>query len=495
MWAALPCGGEEDRRRTTCGVLIFGLLGHQAGYPLLAYFELCTRLDASLYNTYHPSMSETLPQVSPETETRLDRARTWRRQQNDAIRLDDLALLCRGKIALAAVLAVRQKGVTTVADAAALVERAPDQVNAALNQLDLSLMYCRWIADGMDEIRVLLSKINFELVLTVRGAKVSSNPVFEQVFKDIIKTIEGRNGLLYAIGQIFEHQLQSQAPNTLALKLVSEVRVSVLEIKRLCWRLLHPFVYIITDIRIAGGLLIISVLTIPVWYFFGYHQMALTGTSPTTMVEADVSEFLRKYNQANQSLLSRVLGSVHYVFETALLLPSMFLLPATVLALVRRVLPAGRYYVLKRVEDELYSIGKILQKRLPNPPKGPTVVVGGKVMTGDQYRHYGQGSQGPHSSTNVYMGAWNDMKGNLDLQMLAGELKELRASLKAKSETTIEEDEAIAAVAGAERAAREGDGPGTLERLAKAGQWALKVATDISVKVAAEAITKAMGLK
>jgi hypothetical protein len=59
----------------------------------------------------------------------------------------------------------------------------------------------------------------------------------------------------------------------------------------------------------------------------------------------------------------------------------------------------------------------------------------------------------------------------------------------------VEEDEAIAAVGGAAKAAKEGNGPTALERLAKAGEWALKVAQDIGVKVATEMITTSMKVK
>jgi hypothetical protein len=67
--------------------------------------------------------------------------------------------------------------------------------------------------------------------------------------------------------------------------------------------------------------------------------------------------------------------------------------------------------------------------------------------------------------------------------------------MKAKQNTTVEEDEAVVAVGHAAKAAKDGNGPGTLEKLATAGQWALKVATDIGMKVAVEAITKAIGIK
>jgi hypothetical protein len=57
-----------------------------------------------------------------------------------------------------------------------------------------------------------------------------------------------------------------------------------------------------------------------------------------------------------------------------------------------------------------------------------------------------------------------------------------------------EHDIAIGAVANAEVAAKEGDGPKTLEWLGKAGKWALDNATKIGVGVATSALKTALGL-
>jgi hypothetical protein len=382
-------------------------------------------------------------------------------------------------------------------EAERFVREHPDHAEALLfkTNASLTLLDCRSIARNMDDIRTKLSRINFDLIRTVRGAKYSTNTIFEQVFKDITEAIDSPLGILYHIDRIFTDELGNEEANTEVLKLASEVKLAIIEIRRLCWRLLHPAVYIITDIKIASGLFILSIVAIPLWYFFGYHQDSPSSSPPSALIQADVSEVIRRLNEPNQSLLARLLSATHYVFEATFLLPIIFFLPAAALGLIRQIVPVGRQGSIKTVEEGLYSIGAILQKRLPDPPKGPTVVIGGNVMTGDNYTHHGQGSQGPHSTTNVYMNAWNDTQGKVDLQSLSAELEKLRAALKAKPQTTAEEDEEIAAVGGAAKAAREKDGPGTLEKLSKAGNWALKVAKEIGVSVAAEMILKAIGAK
>jgi hypothetical protein len=54
--------------------------------------------------------------------------------------------------------------------------------------------------------------------------------------------------------------------------------------------------------------------------------------------------------------------------------------------------------------------------------------------------------------------------------------------------TSPEHHEAIKAVAGAEQAARKGNGPKALELLESCGRWVLKLAIEIGVEVAVEAI-------
>jgi hypothetical protein len=57
---------------------------------------------------------------------------------------------------------------------------------------------------------------------------------------------------------------------------------------------------------------------------------------------------------------------------------------------------------------------------------------------------------------------------------------------------TAEQDEAIGAVAAAEKAASEGDSAGVLQHLKTAGKWSLEIAQKIAVPVAVEAIKNAL---
>jgi hypothetical protein len=119
-----------------------------------------------------------------------------------------------------------------------------------------------------------------------------------------------------------------------------------------------------------------------------------------------------------------------------------------------------------------------------------------EVYMGDKNINYGQaGAMGRHSTGTItnYGQVWQQMKSTVDLDKLAAELVELRAALRQKAQT-VEEDKAVAVVAEAESEARKGNGPGALEKLARAGSWVLGVAKDIGVSLAAEALKKSLGM-
>lgn len=83
------------------------------------------------------------------------------------------------------------------------------------------------------------------------------------------------------------------------------------------------------------------------------------------------------------------------------------------------------------------------------------------------------------------------MQHNTDFAQLADELKRLRVELKVAAGNE-DRDAEIGAVAAAERAARDTDGRGVLENLARAGRWVLDIATGIGTPIASGAIKAAL---
>ena len=110
---------------------------------------------------------------------------------------------------------------------------------------------------------------------------------------------------------------------------------------------------------------------------------------------------------------------------------------------------------------------------------------------GDNYT-VGQGAAGPGSSSsgNTFNQIWQQNAEKIDLPILAGELDQLRNSMRGEA-TSAEHDVVIGAVASAQAAAQEGDGPTALSHLKTAGKWGLDVATKIGVNVASAAIKSA----
>ena len=114
---------------------------------------------------------------------------------------------------------------------------------------------------------------------------------------------------------------------------------------------------------------------------------------------------------------------------------------------------------------------------------------------GDHYSAGQAGAMGPgaQASSMTFQQIWNQNPASIDLVVLKEELSHLRDAMNRDSSEPYH-DIAIGEVAAAETAALNGDGPGALEHLKKAGAWASDVATKIGVNVVAAAIKAATEL-
>ena len=100
---------------------------------------------------------------------------------------------------------------------------------------------------------------------------------------------------------------------------------------------------------------------------------------------------------------------------------------------------------------------------------------------------------GSHVHDVVFVKKWAETAEDIDIKKLASELAALRQELKTAADSP-EQDAAVGAVANAEVAAKDGDGPGVLEWLKNAGEWVLEVAEKIAVPLAVAALKAAAGL-
>ena len=105
-----------------------------------------------------------------------------------------------------------------------------------------------------------------------------------------------------------------------------------------------------------------------------------------------------------------------------------------------------------------------------------------------------QGAVGPGASaSNNVFNQWSQSINGADLATLGEQLASLRGEMKQHSSTP-EHDIAIGVIAEAETAAKKGDGPKTFESLKRAGTWALDLAKEVGVSMAAEALKQAVGM-
>lgn len=119
-----------------------------------------------------------------------------------------------------------------------------------------------------------------------------------------------------------------------------------------------------------------------------------------------------------------------------------------------------------------------------------------EVVVGDKFEVHGQAAAvGPNAHVHdvKFSQLWSRAKNELNLKELSKELEVLRGEARARA-STLEDDEAVAEIAKAQRAAENGDGEQVMGHLSRAGKWALSIAQSIGVGLATTAIQSAAGL-
>ncbi len=169
------------------------------------------------------------------------------------------------------------------------------------------------------------------------------------------------------------------------------------------------------------------------------------------------------------------------------------------------VLEIVRFLRVRREQSlEETLITNSLSEIVRNLPPGATIgsffdkrtTLVQEAYMGDTYSAGQVGAQGPGALAigQHFQQIWNQGSAGIDLDELASELGRLREKARSAGGNTPEQDVAVAELAQAEMAARDGDGPKALSHLSRAGKWALGLATSIGVPVAARAIQTALGM-
>lgn len=128
--------------------------------------------------------------------------------------------------------------------------------------------------------------------------------------------------------------------------------------------------------------------------------------------------------------------------------------------------------------------------------KGATLHMVDKIEQGDTYNIGGNakiGAVGRNASVDYadFREIWTRIGDTINLQMLAADLSKLLPELRNRAADSTH-DESVVAVGQALQAAEEKNGPKALEYLKKSGKWALNVATEIGVTVAAEVMKQVL---
>jgi hypothetical protein len=157
-----------------------------------------------------------------------------------------------------------------------------------------------------------------------------------------------------------------------------------------------------------------------------------------------------------------------------------------ILAQLEQARPNIRRLVGRRLADDV-STGSRVAGDLTNRAH---TVVNQKFVFGDVYEVSGPaGAIGPNSQVErmVVSEVWNEISSSVELDDLASQLRLLHSRLS-MLELTAGERDGLLELARAAGAAKDGDGPGALAHLARAGRWVLRAAREVGVDVAAGVI-------
>jgi hypothetical protein len=118
------------------------------------------------------------------------------------------------------------------------------------------------------------------------------------------------------------------------------------------------------------------------------------------------------------------------------------------------------------------------------------------LMARDIYQIGKAGAVGPQATAKNI--TFNEgpaaLAAHIDCEVLAAELERLKMEMVSRAKDP-SHYEAVAAIAKAEEATKEGAGSDIFNHLKGGGKWALETASKIGVSVAAKAIEGALGLK
>ena len=328
-----------------------------------------------------------------------------REQLADVLRIDELAAKASGQLATASILAARPKGIETIEAATTFASKNPAEIAAAL-QKDL---YFGWISEALTNITKIVTIIDYNKIGTYEAASQSTENIFERAIDKVYYELNHDiSGIYPCINSIFEKDRNYSSYTAESLDRIKNVKLIADDIGRAVWRIRHPLYYLSCDRRLQLSFILAFLIAIPIWYLFGAHGASVTAESPRALANEDFRQLLEIAKNQNVGLLTKAAQWVRFLWELLLVVPSLFLVPAAVLAVARRSF-AVQSRSVGRYEKLFGDIGRELQKVLPNPPRWPSVEV---KMTGDINVAAGQNIQ--QNVKSIVAGSYNKVKGDYD---------------------------------------------------------------------------------
>jgi hypothetical protein len=291
-----------------------------------------------------------------------------REQFADLDRIDNLAMKASGEVAVAAILAAKHEGLGTVTAAVELAMKRPDIAQQMVLKAEYRITS---ISNAISKIREKAISVDYKKIGTFDAAGQSTKKIFEGV---IAKINDDLTEVYKNISEIFIRDAEYNLYAAETLDQIKNIKLIADQIQKLTWRITHSYFYFFVSRRLIICLLAAFLFAIPIWYFFGAHEVPIA-TLPEqgpALVQKDLRQLTEILTAQNTGIFVKFSSIASFAWNTLLVGPSLFLAPAALLGFVRR----RRFFrsnSLRRYEELFGGIGKELRKIAPNPSSWLTV--------------------------------------------------------------------------------------------------------------------------
>lgn len=257
-------------------------------------------------------------------------------------------------------------------------------------------LYIRWLYERLFEIVSLVESLDLRRIAAHDAAGSSGDTLIRGAINQISEAVEGTmSSATSCVRTLLKEDLSGKSYTPEMVDAFGQVGTRLREIDYLVRRIRNPYWYPLRDGGLVILFLVLFVLAVPSWYFFGPYGQT---------IDANV------LGDPNGPIFGRIVDSSILLWNTLLAVPSVFLVGAGILSLLQRRGILSKPSA-KVVEEKLRAIGQELEFLNVARTTKPVRI---RIMTGDINSAIGININQIVKSK--VEGAFNSIKGEMDLE-------------------------------------------------------------------------------